>query len=90
MPKLFDLPNGYIVYIWTNEDGEAIHVHIGKRRPSKNDTKLWLCSDGTFLLADKTKIPSHELRKIINTLNSNVEYIMDYWKFLNGYIKFYR
>lgn len=29
MPRLFTV-SGYIVYFWSNENGEPIHVHISK------------------------------------------------------------
>lgn len=42
MPKLF-IVSGYIVYFWSNEEGEPIHVHVSKGKPTPNATKNLLC-----------------------------------------------
>ncbi|MFI3231372.1 MAG: DUF4160 domain-containing protein [bacterium] len=47
MPKLYVI-NGYQISIWSNENGEPIHIHISKRKPTPNSTKVWICSDNTF------------------------------------------
>ena len=39
MPKLFTV-SGYIVYFWSNEEGEPIHVHVSKGSPTPNATKF--------------------------------------------------
>ena len=39
LPKLFTV-SGYIVYFWSNEEGEPIHVHVSKGRPTPNATKF--------------------------------------------------
>lgn len=33
VPKLFVI-DGYQISIWSNENGEPIHVHISKKKPS--------------------------------------------------------
>lgn len=38
MPKLLTI-NGYQISIWSNENGEPIHVHISKKKPTLNSTK---------------------------------------------------
>ena len=38
LPNLFTV-SGYKVYFWSNEDGEPIHVHVAKGKPSPNATK---------------------------------------------------
>lgn len=42
LPKLF-IVSGYIVYFWSNEEGEPIHVHVSKGKPTPNATKNLLC-----------------------------------------------
>ena len=49
MPKLFTV-SGYIVYFWSNEEGE-IHVHVSKGRPTPNATKIWLTRTGGCIVA---------------------------------------
>ncbi|WP_345788314.1 DUF4160 domain-containing protein [Desulfosporosinus orientis] len=36
MPSLF-LIGEYLVYFWSNENNEPIHVHVGKGKPSAID-----------------------------------------------------
>ena len=43
LPKLFTV-SGYTVYIRSNENGEPIHVHVSKGKPTPNATKIWLTS----------------------------------------------
>ena len=91
MPKLLTI-NGYQISIWSNENGEPIHVHISKKKPTLNSTKQWLLSDGTFLLANPNtcKIPKVELNKIIKRLLQQRQAIIDCWVAYQGYLTFYR
>ncbi|MFP3154690.1 DUF4160 domain-containing protein [Lachnospiraceae bacterium ZAX-1] len=41
VPSLFKI-GGYIVYFWSNENNEPIHVHVGKGKSTPNATKIWL------------------------------------------------
>lgn len=45
MPKIFTI-KGYIVYFWSNENDEPIHVHVAKGAPRPNATKIWLTKSG--------------------------------------------
>lgn len=90
MPKLFEL-YGYKVYIWSSESGEPIHVHIAKRKASASGVKLWLLSNGTFVMANKNdkRIPEHTLRAIIVKLNANAMVVRNFWLAYHGYEKYY-
>ena len=89
MPKIFEIC-GYIISIWSNENSEPVHVHISKRRPSANSTKVWLLSDGTITLANNnSRIPDRELRKIMMVIQSNYTEILNFWAAYHGYISFY-
>ncbi|MGL6174480.1 MAG: DUF4160 domain-containing protein [Cellulosilyticaceae bacterium] len=90
MPKIMVL-FGYQISIWSNENGEPIHVHVSKGRPTQNATKLWLLSDGTFSLAhNKSRVPEQELKKIILALNVNKMVIYSAWMNFHGYEKYYQ
>lgn len=91
MPKLMMI-NGYQISIWSNENGEPIHVHISKRKPSPNSTKLWLLSDGTFIMANPNdnRIKRNDLKAIIVKLNLNATFIRDSWVAYHGYEKYYQ
>jgi hypothetical protein len=79
MPKLFDLL-GCIIYFWSNEGFEPIHIHISEGKPTPNATKYWLYSDGTLHLAYNDKrIPSKKLNRIIERLEKCSRYIESAW-----------
>ncbi|WP_242976092.1 DUF4160 domain-containing protein [Desulfosporosinus sp. FKB] len=40
------------MYFWSNENNEAIHVHVGKGKPSANATKIWLTASGGCIIAN--------------------------------------
>mgnify|MGYP004530514593 FL=1 len=39
MPSLFRI-GPYLIFFWTGENGEPVHVHVAVRRPSKDSTRL--------------------------------------------------
>ena len=55
--------SGYTVYFWSNENGEPIHVHIAKGKPTPNATKIWLTKSGGCILASNG---SNELMEFIS------------------------
>lgn len=60
MPSLFRI-GSYLVYFWSNENYEPIHVHISKGRPTPNATKVWLTALGGCIVANNSsKIPQHD------------------------------
>lgn len=91
MPKVFTI-NGYQISIWSNENGEPIHVHVSKRKPSANSPKFWLLSNGIFVSANPNdkRIPPKDLRAIIEKLNLNALYIRNLWVAYHGYEKYYK
>lgn len=49
MPKVLQF-GAYILFFWVGENGEPVHVHISKKRPEENATKVWLTSSGVACL----------------------------------------
>lgn len=90
MPKLFVI-DGYQISIWSNENGEPIHVYVSKKRPSANSTKLWLLSNGTFIKANSNdkRIPDAVLNKIIKKLQPQALMVRNFWVAYHGYEKYY-
>lgn len=91
MPKLF-VVSGYMVYFWSNEEGEPIHVHVSKGKPSANATKIWLTKTGGCILANNgSKIPNRELNELMEFIAAQFFLICSKWKsfFLLENIKFY-
>lgn len=91
MPRLFTV-SGYIVYFWSNEEGEPIHVHISKGKPSSNGTKIWLTREGGCIVANNgSQIPNKELNELMEFISAQFFLICVKWKqfFVTDTIKFY-
>ena len=91
LPNLFTV-SGYKVYFWSNENGEPIHVHIAKGRPSPNGTKLWLTKSGGCIVANNgSHIPQKELNELMEFVSAQFFLICAEWKkfFVVDDIKFY-
>ncbi len=91
MPQIFKI-GSYLVFIWVNEGSslEPVHVHVSKKRPSENATKIWLTSSGKCLLANNnSKIPENVLRGIIRIIETRSFEIISMWKERFGSVIFY-
>ena len=91
MPSLFKY-GGYLIYFWSNENDEPVHVHVGKGKPSANATKIWLTNAGGCVVAhNKSEIPAQDLRDIMEMIAAQHFWICREWKehFAMDRIKFY-
>ena len=91
MPSLFKI-GGYLVYFWSNENNEPIHVHIVKGKPTQDATKIWLTKAGGCVAANnKSGIPTHELNDLLDIISAQFPMICNEWKrhFVVDTIKFY-
>ena len=91
MPKLFTV-SGYNMFFWSNEQGEPIHVHVSKGRPTSNATKIWLTKTGGCIVANNgSKIPEKELNELLEFISAQFFLISEKWKqfFVTDTIKFY-
>ena len=91
MPKLF-MVSGYTVYFWSNGNGEPIHVHVSKGKPTQNGTKIWLTRSGGCILANNgSRIPKKELNELMEFISAQFFLICAKWKqaFVVDEIKFY-
>ena len=90
MPKLFVI-GCYVVFFWSGENEEPVHVHVGIGRPTPDATKFWLTSDGGCSLASNgSAIPEKDLRMISKVLVSNYALICAKWSEFFGSITFYK
>lgn len=80
MPQVFVIL-GYIVYFWSNENDEPIHVYVCKGSPQKDATKVWITEDGPVLEHNKSKIPKKDLKRILAWIAMNDELIIKKWQF---------
>lgn len=80
MPSLFRV-GGYVIFFWSNENGEPIHVHIAKGKPAPNATKVWLTSTGQCVLANNfSHIPSGDLDKLLDVISAQFFLICRMWR----------
>lgn len=69
---------GYIIFFWSRETGEPVHVHVCKGKPSKDATKIWI-EDEPRLEHNKSKIPQKDLNRIMQWLTVNKNFVIDKW-----------
>lgn len=80
MPSLFRV-GSYLVYFWSNENNEPIHVHIAQGKPAANATKVWLTKAGGCILDNNNaKIPEHDINKILGLISAQFFWICSAWK----------
>lgn len=80
MPSLFTL-GPYIIFFWTGEQGEPVHVHVALKRPAKDATKLWLTANGSCIVANNnSKLPGRDLHRVAKFVRSNHELICNRWR----------
>lgn len=78
MPVEFKI-YGYCVYFWSDEGDEPPHVHVcAGRRPQKNGSKVWL-TPTPHLANNNSRIPDHDLFKIIRFIRENRERLLRDW-----------
>lgn len=71
----------YVVFFWSNENNEPIHVHVIKGDPAPNATKIWLTKAGGCILANNnSRIPDHDLNAIIEIVTAQFFLICAKWK----------
>ena len=79
MPSLFAF-GPYVIFFWTGEQGEPVHVHVSIKRPSKDATKLWLTASGGCIVAhNSSQLPERDLRRVTKFVRSNHELICRRW-----------
>ncbi|MBR7063644.1 MAG: DUF4160 domain-containing protein [Treponema sp.] len=91
MPSILRI-GSYVIYFWSNELNEPIHVHVNKGVPCANATKVWLTSSGGCVLANNnSKIPAYELNNILKIISDQFFLICGAWKehFGDDSVKFY-
>ncbi len=79
MPKALLDFMGYTFYFYSNENGEPIHVHVSKGKPSENSTKFWIRRDSIELDNNKGGISQSDLKKIQKYICANRNLIISRW-----------
>ena len=74
-PSLFRI-GPYLIFFWTGENGEPVHVHVAVKRPSKDSTMIGLTrSGGCLLVHNQGNIPARDLRDIEQFVTANHDLI---------------
>ena len=79
MPKALADFLGYVIYFWVADRNEPVHVHVAKGVPGKGATKIWIKADGIELVYNDGKIPSRDLKNLLNFINENKDEIVVRW-----------
>jgi len=80
VPSLFRI-GGYLVFFWSNENGEPIHVHIARGKPEPNATKVWLTRSGQCVVAHNNgRIPQSDLKELLDVISAQFFMICRKWK----------
>ena len=91
VPNLFRV-GGYLVYFWSNENNEPIHVHVSIGKPIPNATKIWLTKAGRCIVANnRSKIPQNDLSELLEIISAQFFMICAQWRehFCVDEIKFF-
>lgn len=91
MPNVLKV-GSYYIYFWTEETNEPIHVHISKGKPATDATKIWLTKSGGAIVShNKSRIPQHELNKLLEIIEAQHFFICRKWQEMFGpeTLKFY-
>ena len=80
MPKLFKIGQ-YVIFFWSNENDEPIHVHIAIGNPSANATKIWLTRNGGCISANNmSRIPQRDLTHLLKIIQTEYVAICNKWQ----------
>ncbi len=77
MPQICKLL-GYLIFFWSHETGEPVHVHVCKGKPVKDATKIWI-EDEPRIEHNKSKIPQKDLNRILQWLSANKNFVINKW-----------
>lgn len=77
MPTLYKLL-GYTIYFWSGDGSEPVHVHVGRGKPSENDTKIWV-GEQIVLEHNRSRIPDADLLKLLRFIAQNKKRIIEQW-----------
>jgi len=79
VPRVFVF-GSFVIFFWSNEGGEPIHVHVAVKRPVEGATKIWLTAGGGCTVASNgSGISPKDLRDIQDFIVANHDEICERW-----------
>ena len=80
MPSVYVF-KGFTVFLWSNEGGEPVHVHVSRGDPGPNSAKFWILEDGSVELAvNAARLSKRDLRVIGSSLEEHADEIVARWE----------
>ena len=91
MPNLFKF-KGLVIFFWAMENGEPVHVHVQRGKPSAGATRIWLTQNGGCIVANnESGLNRRELVDVCEFICANHDEICSRWSsFFHGDLSFYR
>ena len=69
---------GYLIFFWSREENEPVHIHVCKGKPHKDATKIWM-EKTPRLEHNKSQIPKKDLNRIMQWLAVNRAIVIEAW-----------
>ena len=70
---------GYVIFFWSGDMEEPIHVHVSKGEQTEHATKVWITEDGVRLAHNNSNIPAKDLKALLKFIADNREEISFRW-----------
>lgn len=88
MPQLFRI-GSLVLYFWSNESGEPVHIHVSVGRQSNRSSKFWLTRTGGVLLEDNgSRLSPKEISMLTSFITLNHTRIVNRWRLTFHYVRF--
>ena len=78
MPNALIEYMGYLIYFWSMENNEPVHVHVSKNE-QKNATKFWITTEGVEIAKDTGSVEKKDMKAILAYLRTNRDSIIASW-----------
>ena len=78
MPNALIEYMGYLIYFWSMENNEPVHVHVSKNK-QKNATKFWITTEGVEIAKDTGSVEKKDMKAILAYLRTNRDSIIASW-----------
>lgn len=78
MPNALIEYMGYLIYFWSMENNEPVHVYVSKNK-QKNATKFWITTEGVEIAKDTGSVEKKDMKAILTYLRTNRDSIIASW-----------
>lgn len=79
MPKVL-IFGRFVLFFWTAENGEPVHVHVSIHGISEKNSKFWIKRDGGCVLASNgAQLSAKDIRYLTKLIDFNHDVICKRW-----------